>query len=60
MRSDIVPVVKIGANAVHIPYKTTWEHEKDHPHLDEGEFDVLENIALLPDLLKKKYGGKNF
>ena len=60
MRSDIVPVVKIGANAVHIPYKTTWEHEKDHPHLDEGEFDVLENITLLPDLLKKKYGGKNF
>tara|TARA_Y100001970_G_scaffold294006_1_gene445735 strand:+ start:2357 stop:3046 length:690 start_codon:yes stop_codon:yes gene_type:complete len=54
MRSDIVPVVKIGASAVHIPYKTTWVHEEDYPHLDLGEFFVLEKIALLPDFLNSK------
>ena len=54
MRSDIVPVVKIGANAVHVPYKTTWEHEKEHPHLDEEKYYVLENIGLLPDFVKTK------
>ncbi len=54
MRSDIVPVVKIGANAVHVPYKTTWEHEKEHPHLEEDKYYVLENIGLLPDLVKTK------
>ena len=54
MRSDIVPVVKIGANAVHVPYKTTWEHEKEHPHLDKDKYYVLENIGLLPDFVKSK------
>ena len=52
MRSDIVPVVEIGANAVHIPYKTTWEHEKDHPHLDLDKYSVLKNIGLLPMFLE--------
>tara|TARA_B100001540_G_scaffold300412_1_gene305854 strand:- start:475 stop:816 length:342 start_codon:yes stop_codon:yes gene_type:complete len=54
MRSDIVPVVKIGSNAVHVPYKTTWEHEKEHPPLDEDKYYVLENIGLLPDLVNTK------
>jgi len=54
MRSDIVPVVQIGANAVYIPYQSTWEHEKDHPHLDIGKYSVLENIGLLPKFLKGK------
>ena len=52
MRSDIVPVVQIGAHAVYIPYQSTWEHEKDHPHLDIGKYSVLENIGLLPKFLK--------
>ncbi len=36
-RSDIAPALKIGASAIHIPFHTTWAHEKieefDHPHL---------------------------
>ena len=52
MRSDIVPVVQIGAHAVHIPYQSTWEHEKDHPHLDLSKYSVLENIGLLPSFLR--------
>jgi putative hydrolase of the HAD superfamily len=28
LKSDILPVVEIGGQAVHIPYHTTWEHEK--------------------------------
>ena len=27
LRSDILPVVAIGAHAVHIPYHLTWQHE---------------------------------
>ena len=54
MRSDIVPVVKIGAKAVHIPYKTTWEHEKDHPYLNSEKYSVLRNIGLLPNFLNER------
>lgn len=28
LKSDILPVVKIGASAIHIPYHTTWLHEQ--------------------------------
>ena len=52
MRSDIVPVVKIGGHAVHIPYATTWEHEKDHPFLDLEKYSVLENIGFLPNFIR--------
>jgi len=27
LRSDIVPVLELGAQAVHIPYHVTWHHE---------------------------------
>src|SRR5439155_383275 len=28
LRSDVVPVVELGARAVHIPYHVTWQHEQ--------------------------------
>ena len=27
LRSDVVPVLELGARAVHIPYQVTWHHE---------------------------------
>jgi putative hydrolase of the HAD superfamily len=27
LRSDVVPVLELGARAVHIPYEVTWHHE---------------------------------
>jgi putative hydrolase of the HAD superfamily len=27
LKSDVVPVVALGAHAVHIPYHVTWQHE---------------------------------
>ncbi len=32
LRSDIVPVVQLGATAIHIPYHLTWRHE----HVEEA------------------------
>lgn len=28
LKSDILPLVNIGAKAIHVPFHTTWEHEK--------------------------------
>ncbi len=28
LKSDILPLVSLGASAIHIPFHTTWEHEK--------------------------------
>lgn len=45
VRSDVLPVVDLGARAVHIPYEITWTHEVvEH----DGEFPVLGSIRDLP------------
>lgn len=28
MKSDIIPLINLGAWAIHVPYHTTWEHEE--------------------------------
>jgi putative hydrolase of the HAD superfamily len=49
VRSDILPVLSIGAHAVHIPYPLLWEHE----HVDHDEdLDELSSIAELPAALR--------
>ena len=38
-KSDIIPVLSIGANGIHIPFEVTWKHEMtqtfQHPNLTE-------------------------
>ena len=53
LKSDVLPVLAIGGFAVHIPFHTTWEHEKiDHKveHQNFFEFkkisDVLNIISI--------------
>jgi putative hydrolase of the HAD superfamily len=49
----VVPVVALGARAVHIPYHVTWHHEHvpDDALPPEG-WHRLDNIAELGDLLE--------
>ncbi len=50
LKSDILPVLKIGGNAVHIPYCTTWVHEQVAPsELENAHFTTLKKTI---DLLK--------
>lgn len=49
LKSDILPLVNIGARAVHVPFHTTWQHEMvDGPVEHTGYMTV----NALPDLLK--------
>jgi putative hydrolase of the HAD superfamily len=52
LRSDVLPVVSLGARAVHIPYHITWAHETVpvHPGEEQGYVE-LEHIGLLPELV---------
>ena len=45
VRSDVLPVLEIGAHAVHIPYHLTWAHEAAEHN---GDVPTLETIAELP------------
>jgi putative hydrolase of the HAD superfamily len=52
LRSDIVPVLELGACAVHIPYQVTWHHEHvPEESLPRSGWYRLEKIAELGPLL---------
>jgi putative hydrolase of the HAD superfamily len=52
LRSDIVPVLELGARAVHIPYHVTWRHEQvDEGSLPGSGWYRLERIDELSGLL---------
>lgn len=51
LRSDILPVVQIGGNAVYVPYKDTWSHENNVGEIIQDysyfEIDSLEKLLDL-------------
>lgn len=50
LKSDVLPVLNLGAWACHIPFHTTWQHEQAAPiEVPNPKFKHLDNIA---DVLK--------
>jgi putative hydrolase of the HAD superfamily len=45
LKSDVLPVLAIGSYAVHIPFHTTWEHEKISHKVEHPNFRTLEKIS---------------
>jgi putative hydrolase of the HAD superfamily len=51
--SDVLPVVAVGARAVHIPSNVTWVRDAADPVTDHECVWNLERIDQLPDLLDR-------
>jgi putative hydrolase of the HAD superfamily len=51
MKSDILPVIDVGAFAIHIPFHTTWEYEKVSETLEHSNFKKLSYASDLLGLL---------
>ena len=49
LKSDVLPLINIGAQAVHVPFHTTWQHEE--VTVKEKEINYLK-INTLTDILK--------
>ncbi len=54
LRSDILPVLELGASAVYVPHHLTWVHETSEtsPAEQSGYYEI-EHLGLLPALLKQ-------
>lgn len=44
LKSDVLPVLNIGGFAIHIPYHTTWEHERIDHKVEHENFNEIKNI----------------
>ncbi|SEK42707.1 putative hydrolase of the HAD superfamily [Aquimarina amphilecti] len=51
LKSDIIPVLNIGAHAFHIPFHTTWAHEVHNGTIDNPNFKSLTNSKELLQFL---------
>ncbi len=49
LKSDVLPVLGMGGHAIHIPFHTTWEHEKIDHKVEHVNFRNFEKIS---DVLK--------
>lgn len=49
LKSDVLPIINIGAQAVHVPFHTTWQHEE--VSIKKDDFKYLK-INTLKDILQ--------
>ena len=57
LRSDILPVIELGGQAVYVPYWNTWAHENTPPQEHHQErFYEIEHLGELVELVRKMEG----
>ena len=51
IKSDVLPVLQLGGHAIHVPFHTTWEHEKVDIQINHPLFRQLEHRLELLNFL---------
>lgn len=52
LKSDVLPLVNIGAQAIHVPFHTTWQHEEVNGDDTNGkEYQTIKGLKELVKLL---------
>jgi putative hydrolase of the HAD superfamily len=52
LKSDVLPVLEIGGHAVHIPFHTTWAHERIDHKVEHENFSAFQKISEVLTLLE--------
>jgi putative hydrolase of the HAD superfamily len=55
LRSDILPVVALGAHAIHVPYHLTWQHEHVDVPADARTWREMTDITAVANWLAQNY-----
>ena len=51
VKSDILPVISIGATAIHVPFEVTWQHEIIHDMPESNDFITFSRLSEILNLL---------
>lgn len=51
LKSDVMPVLAVGGHAIHIPYHTTWAHEKIEQTIEHKNFRQVMTIKEILSFL---------
>ncbi|MES2544538.1 MAG: HAD family hydrolase [Bacteroidota bacterium] len=52
LKSDVLPVLEMGGHAIHIPFHTTWAHERIDHTVEHPNFRYFEKIVDVVNFLK--------
>ncbi len=44
LKSDVLPILNIGAKAVHVPFHTTWQHEEVSEETNKGNYLTIHSL----------------
>ncbi|HTO99990.1 MAG TPA: hypothetical protein VMJ64_01350, partial [Anaerolineales bacterium] len=53
LRSDILPVLEIGGNAVYIPQELSWLHENAETPATQPGFFQIKDLGEIPGLIRR-------
>ena len=53
LKSDILPVLEVGAWAVYVPYEVTWILEQADEPINNPRYHKIDALNELPDLLQQ-------
>ncbi len=57
LRSDILPVIELGGQAVYVPNRNTWAHENTPPSdIHHGRYHEIAHLGELADLVRQLEG----
>lgn len=45
LKSDVLPVLNIGATAIHVPFHTTWAHERIDHEIVHPRFSTIKKLS---------------
>lgn len=51
LKSDVLPLIELGASAIHIPFHTTWAHETVSKEQESSEYKTLSNVREIFNIL---------
>lgn len=51
LKSDVLPVLNIGAHAVHVPFHTTWAHERIDHEIVHPNFKTISKLSEIQEFL---------
>lgn len=51
LKSDVLPVLNIGAHAIHVPFHTTWAHERIDHEIVHPNFKTISKLSEIQEFL---------
>ena len=51
LKSDVLPIINIGAHAIHVPFHTTWAHEIVKDEDNNGGYHAIDQLTEVLELL---------